>query len=1219
MGEALQALAAQLEQAESLLDDPALEPDPGRNDWGSLGKRVRLALEAVERDVLGALDAALEEVGEGELHELIRLRVAWLLASAAAPVHLAGEASAAGRLRARAGELTPDEAHRAELAAAQHEPEVHARLMHARWLRGHDRRREADQLLKRVLREAGRPALREAAKRALRAPRPLTRAPALFRLNGCGVGLYGERDRGADGFYVATYCVSLLWIPLLPLAAYRVRRVDGDSYQFRAREALGPIARAWQALVLAGALTGAAAWGFKAYQESPGHRAAIALEEARAAEAAGDTQAALERYRSAVRELADQTDVTPAGEGVVRLAAAQVKEPCTTTSIDEIRRVVYAYQELPPGARGGAAALLRERLEAWAGQIGDATPAQASASLGVLDLASQVAEGGEGEAAIQRRRDSIRRALADRMAPARPLLALEQYVRLGDPGALSAAKQIIDGFGDAPSLWVEAGALVERWADAARGDGAAATRDRLAAARAAQVEDLALIQAGDEAAIRKALGARPGDQELAAALAAAERGRGDVKAAIARLTALGPLGRLTAGAQQALAACHAEAGDLARADEVLTGLLEERLPPFQEAQRAFLDAAQNAERQLLSSLQAGTAPPSLEAKLRGTAGEAAQREIIGAWISEQLDGDPRLAALRAEYLRHGAVVPASLSLGTVKLRRAAEARGGDRQALLADAQRVFLAIRQEAAGDPAFHLGLGQVYHRLGKPAEGDAELKGLLDRGVPELSLAVAHAYRELGLVKRARQITEQAYASAPGGRMRNEAAMLRARIAEDLDEEELWTRRADASLPEVQNHLDNVTAKRLLRDGKRAEADRTFVQVAQRFERDARRDPVAANNAAVAYMNRYSSTGDPAHLRKAVAHLDSSARLAADNALVLGNLASAHHHLAVVTVLERWVRTRALALDASSAEDLLDALLDGPLRGDLLAALGAEPSFRRALDVSRQRQILAPQDGDAYQLELGWLVWSADAKGLDELLRRLSAMPEILGEDAAAERQSWEAGEKDEQLRRLTAEALARARQQLAEAELAAHAPTRAAALLGLGRALGGRAYLDLGASTAEMVDAYRKAAEAWPEGVGTRPLALALFTAALYKAIGASPALAAAWKAEGRIHTTAVFLHRAASGPRGEEALAALRAQPELREAAELRRAALGDHPGMSDWVLGRIAGDSALEQAAARAFTRPELELELKIEARLRPGQAREQAEHALFLSKGGPPR
>ncbi len=355
--DALETLAAGIKHVDGLLDEDVLEPDRERSDWPAMAARIALVRDGIDQEVAGELDAALEVTTEEGLRQGVQRRVAGLYACASALLEVSGDVDGAAVLRAHALKIAPDEAERAELTAGQAEPRVHAGLHHARWLLFHRRRADADRCAKAVVKEAKAEALRAGARKILRAPRPLSSAPTLFRLNGCGVGLYGERDTWKDGWYVATYCLSLLWIPVLPLTAYRVRR-SGQGYQFLAREGLGPVARAWQVLVIA-AIAGGCGWGaVSSYLDAPERKARVALAEARAAESAGDRSTALDRYTAVARTYETRGEAGPAAEAVVRLTAAAVPDPCTASAVDAVEKVVDAFHGLPqaraPGIAGGA-------------------------------------------------------------------------------------------------------------------------------------------------------------------------------------------------------------------------------------------------------------------------------------------------------------------------------------------------------------------------------------------------------------------------------------------------------------------------------------------------------------------------------------------------------------------------------------------------------------------------------------------------------------------------------------------------------------------------------------------------------------------------------------------------------------------------------------------------------------------------------------------------
>ena len=61
---------------------------------------------------------------------------------------------------------------------------------------------------------------------------PVKSAPSLYTLNGCGVTLYGNTDANPfDGSHMATYYLVILFVPVLPLARYRVIPTAG-GYRF---------------------------------------------------------------------------------------------------------------------------------------------------------------------------------------------------------------------------------------------------------------------------------------------------------------------------------------------------------------------------------------------------------------------------------------------------------------------------------------------------------------------------------------------------------------------------------------------------------------------------------------------------------------------------------------------------------------------------------------------------------------------------------------------------------------------------------------------------------------------------------------------------------------------------------------------------------------------------------------------------------------------------
>jgi hypothetical protein len=1223
----LDTLASGIKHVDSLLEDHVLEPDVDRVPSDTMKARVREVRDALDRRVLDALDETLEDAQDDEVRTIVKRRVAGLLATVAAVAHASRDDAGAAKLRARAAELAPDDEQKAELHAGDAEPRAFTRLQHARWLFFQKRRADADRVAKVVAAETKEPALRAGAQEILRAPRPIQSAPSLFTLNGFGTGLYGKRDERDDGWYIATYCICALFIPVFPITAYRVRHAGGNSYQFVAREALSPLARAWQLAVVAAVVLGIGWGGVSSYLASPARKAKVALEEAQKIEARGDREGALERYTALLREHGTLAEAAPAAESVIRLAAANVPEPCTADAVDKVAKVADAFQSIPPAARAAAAKAFVQRLTNWSAQIGDASAEHVDAALTVLDMAAKVATAGQGTGdaeAIDKRRSELRRTLASKVVAARPLHALALYARPpAEAASLGAARDILQTFGTAPSLWIEAEHDVRAWADAAEKQpvlraAAQEARQSVDAALAARAAEAALLESGDEKQLAAALARTPFDQDLAAALAQIQRRKGDVKAALATLGALGTPGRMTALAQQLFAMCHAENGDLAGADRILSDLLAERLPAFQEAQREFSGAAERAEAQIVADAKAGHIPPDLRRKVEAATSDDEGRTLFRNWLSEQLAADPLLASLRKEFLRHEAVVPASLGLGQIKLRRAAAASGHERTDLLAAAEKVFLSIHNQAEGDPSYHLGLGQVYHRLGRTDEGNAELSRVLARKDPELTLGVAQVYRELGLAVRAKQVTEQLYASTTEDRWKKEAAALMSHLVGEVggNEEEIesWLKRGDTSSSEVKQLLLNLEARRLRRQGKLAEADQAFARLAGGYERDAAHNASAANNAAIAYQERYGATGDPAHLRAAAKQLELAHRLAPASALIAGNLSDALQQLASVAVLDRWIKTRTLALDVSETQAVLATLMSGPLHDEAVAALRKEVAFQRSLDVAAEEQVLSPQKSEGYDRPLRWLLWSRDEAGLEALAARVAGMPPFDASARAEGRRMRLDKSRDAQTKAHLAQTVSRASETVRKAERAGHAPTQAAAEAVLTWALAGMAIVDPSVENLDaMVASARRAAQGWADGGMDGGLPAVLALAGVYRAAADDVAVRTVVERDARLYDVTMLLARVAD--EGEAGLSALRRRPEIVEAGRLAKAQMRKSPGLFDVVIARVVGDADMAQAAAAAFDNKRIGAHLAIEAAMAPGQEPERYELDFFRRRG----
>ncbi|MCC6876589.1 MAG: hypothetical protein IT378_19965, partial [Sandaracinaceae bacterium] len=473
----------------------------------------------------------------------------------------------------------------------------------------------------------------------------------------------------------------------------------------------------------------------------------------------------------------------------------------------------------------------------------------------------------------------------------------------------------------------------------------------------------------------------------------------------------------------------------------------------------------------------------------------------------------------------------------------------------------------------------------------------GVLDRNVPELTLSVAHAYRELGLVRRSREVATALYESLrsdsnPQDQLQaSQVAFFLTRLARNLEEEEQWLERSPQDSPAVQIELTRSRGQRALGERRLREADGLFAEVVRRLEEQGTADAAIVNNAALARVQRFECTGEVAHVDAAIAGLEHAVRLAPDNSLTLSNLAEILTFRARLRVLDRELHAASLRLDASAAKDLVDAI-SGDEGERLRAALRQDPAWRRAQEVTRQEQALAPRRTIGYGRAWSFIEGD-DLEGLRALVARARAAAPLDTSDFVAERERYERGDSSERLLSDLAAERTDGESKLAEARRARHAPTLAAALFLLARStIDHASYTTDLAGTRRAVQLLREARETWPALAARRTHAAALLQVALFEALPGAPALAQRWRQEQRRHSLHVFLLNAAraDASAGER----LRARPELAEAARLRLELEPAHLGIDDVILAELTGDRELAERAGgvRSGERTRLELELR---------------------------
>ncbi|MEM9072190.1 MAG: hypothetical protein AAGE52_27030 [Myxococcota bacterium] len=1171
--EDLERFVSALDAIGTTLDSDAMCPDPDAKVW---------TLRDLH-DVWTRLESCVSFVDEleGDAAVSAKQGLAGFAIEIATLAGVISDARVERAARDLAEQLAPEPL-LSEVRAAGRDKLLYARLMHARWLQRRNDYTAADRVLRSI--ETNDEDLASAVRQAVNAPRPLTGgAPTLGTINGFGFMLYGRRDARSDGTYVATQTLTALFVPVFPVAAFRVLPQGGDGWLFLAKERLSSFAIWWRRAVIGLGVLAVVGLFVASWWNAPGRRAERELD----ALAGLEGEAAAQELTRFVQEHAhDAPDASErAATQLAQSLLARVEEPMTPARIDEAERVALRIDTLPPRVIGARAQIFGA-AQRWAEQVGSQDLMHAEARTTLMALAVRFAGPHSEQAQAELREADL--VVAGLLAPDWPLAALRRCSRyIGTETADRQFATLVTRIESPEALTeIDSSAFLEQPAHVeAREHVQAKLED--ARARLADPERELALESGDADALRAQLERFPGDHSLLAALGHALRVQNPADS-LALWEGIRP-GTMSSPALESYALALRDAGQLEEADALLTRHVRELLPPFQEASHALDVAIRRVIDELDRKVERGEYPPGLDQRLQSVTNDQEAQAAYSEYVRERLDSNPTLADLRARVEATSGVVPSALGLAMIKLQRA-EASREARESLLAEAEQVFLSIRQQAEGAPEYHLGLGRVYHRMGSVEDGDRELGQLVTQG-PAMQLMVARVYRDLGIEALARQHAQAAY-DGSGPAEKGEAAILLSLLATDFDEEERWLRRAPQDLPFVANGLASIRAQRAFVAGDLEEAAEIYQDVAQRFEADADSNQAASNNAAVAYQRRFECTGDPRDLERATRLLERAVRQAPDTALVVGNLASLLGRQGRIRVLDRFVRTRVLRPDTSSARTLLSALMQGPKSAEVKTRLRNDPSIRRSIDLWQQMRVLSPGTSAAHEEELAMCELadetanSEDAECLARIFERVSAR-DFHNADAAQRYQRFLDG-SEQDVRDMT-EHLAIAQRVAERAAASGHAATREA-----GKLLAARAAMTLAIHHDE-TDGLRQVAHEigsieWPDADIHVVHASALLAVALLES-RSTPGLAQALEQQQRALGPLLFF----SAFDGTDAwVETVRAQPETRQALQALRQV--STPTADAWVVAHALGEQDL--AAQHAHFR-ESPLPVRILARLQP--------------------
>jgi hypothetical protein len=597
-----------MRDADELIEElDAIEQESGHGHDAGTTSKLRERWEGLVARIEGAGDDEIDE----ETRVAFRRRLAEVGIELLARMYANGDASDALPFSGALAKIAPTRDLKEEIHGATNDPSNFIALCRAR-REIYDKPRDSRGRLKKVIKESKEGGLTNAAKLVLELPKPVTSAPTLFTFNSLGLSLFGSRDRIGDTV-IKTHAICVLFLPIIPIGAYRVQDAGDDGYFFISKNRLSRFARLWQLSVLAGIVLLVATLSIQGYLGSDTRQARLALEDAQGMVERGESQQAIKAYEDLITRFGSRggpETMEKIGSALVSLYLAEVETPLTLEREEEAHATIARFEALPHYVRtGDSSKAMGDQVVKWANDLDGETIRHQVASLRMLREAEDLRT---GDSEIAKLRETQELSLAATIAKKRPVDGLVVYLDVGAAG-LPAAGEILRGLNLSQLHSVEK--LSKRWLQASSGDMDIEVRMAEAQLAVGSEEDQALLAEPEERALVDALAKDGTNQHLKVALANIMLGDGRSQEALALLQDIGRPGDMVFSAQLALALALAETGQLGEADEVLSAYLGVRLARFQEAAKEYDDSAMVLQNSFYEKALTGTLPPSLDSQL----------------------------------------------------------------------------------------------------------------------------------------------------------------------------------------------------------------------------------------------------------------------------------------------------------------------------------------------------------------------------------------------------------------------------------------------------------------------------------------------------------------------------------------------------------------------------------------------------------------------------
>ena len=722
---------------------------------------------------------------------------------------------------------------------------------------------------------------------------PVNDAPSLFTVNGCGFGVYGKRDYDKEtNSYIKTYCLCLIFIPILAISAYRVCDAPTGGWYFLGKVPVSGLANIWNKLLcflifilISG---GIAAHQWDQYTTSPEYITAQKREKAQEQINQGKVFEAVKIYKSL-------------------LIAKQ------TPDKEEIKKLLKKVSE----------------------QILQKDGIQQQKQLFILLL-------------------NLKRRLPETdIIPHLPEKVLV-FINTNSQSNYQEMLNLLDELTDylpAPKVSKQRLALLESWTQNAPDNIHALTLLAKTYRNQKQFDKLKQLLI-------------PRENELK-----------DSEAA-------GMLGEL-----------YLKEQNYEKAYTILSPYVTKQLAILHQVEKDYQKVFTRAQDKAYKKL---TNNPNSATYIHFSRMSEDERDIkLMEYLHKQIKSDSHVRKTLKKLQAASEVVPLALDLGFIKLNRARKiVDPAKRKQELEEVEKLFLSLSSVAGESSEYNLTLAQVYYWLGKEKEGQKLFDDILQKQKRSFQILMACAYkmRDIGEMDKARLLTEEAFSKAAKNEEKYDAALIRATIHKDLEDEIKWLDKVPGKTFELETRLNSAQGKKAEEEGQFEVAESYFKKAFRAYEKQAQ-TAATCNNQALSCFSLYSVTGDLKYQKEGISLMEKAISLNPNDTTLMSNTA---HLLLAKSYLDMVSPEFNLQLLKLSGNRSLLSLLYQNQKDykTVCSKLNSSPFYEKANNYLEKLLLLAPKGYSYYMTAQKNYTLTQDLAKLKNLYNLLTqAKPNLNG----------------------------------------------------------------------------------------------------------------------------------------------------------------------------------------------------------------------------------